>query len=407
MATCNASERRLVRTNTVILASCLGCGVGVGHLVLSSSPFLLREIGGQGTAGLGVAAYFGGVAISALSVAQVMDRRGRVQGLTLAFGLGLVAACLMLAAVILRVPALAIVATLLFGVFGAGAGLARAAAADMHAVRSRAMGIGLVLAGGAIAPIAGWWLLGPLLTADLTSSTPWVAAGGGCLAGLVALRAGSFRMAHSPAAPRPTTAHRLTPTVPWAALKAPRVRSVLILSVMSQTMLGIVLSVGPREMVGTGTGVAGAMLILAGLYTGLYGCAAVAGPAIDRVGHRQAVSVGLAAQALLMLGLPSLTYHPAPILSLAAFGAAWGFTHLAITATLSDSGSTRERARLLGFADIANGAATAVAALVAGAAISVGAVGPLVLSVGCTVALLLTATSIRSVIASGGLSGRR
>jgi MFS family permease len=255
-----------------------------------------------------------------------------------------------------------------FVLIGASIGtvmLSRAAAADMYPPERRARGIALVLFGAVFGAILGPFVFVPLFANEGTTGdhpiTPWLAAAGFMVAGLVlilnvrpdpkrigALLAERSRegIARSPGRPVPLI----------EILRRPGVVAALLAAVASfAVMVGMMTLVG-YILVGHGHHQGAIFPVLSAHFIGMFGLVLVVGNLIDRLGRLRALVGGL-----LLLGFCTLSVVWAvegvvtTSVALFGIGLGWTFSYVAATAELADRTVPVERGKILGFTDLLSG----------------------------------------------------
>jgi MFS family permease len=377
-----------IRRNTALLSGSLAMNSATLQLAAAvASLTLVRVLDIEGLLGLGPAIVLAAGALVALPAGLLMDRFGRIPVLAGGFAAG-VAGCALAALGSAQGWALAVLGGLtLVGAANATALLARTAAGDMYPAQRRARGIALVLFGSVFGAILGPAVFSPLLAGrELDGdalSTLWLAAGGFMVLGLaivLAVRPDPKRIAAllhgqdeapsaAPAAPLRMLLRR--PGVIPALVGAQASFAVMV-AVM--TLTGAVVVDHHHHEASNVFPIIGAHVI------GMFGLIVVVGDLVDRVGRTPALAGGLLLMGASTISLLWITSVPATMVALFGLGLGWNFSFVAATAVLSDSTTSNERGKLLGFNDLLAGLMGAGLALLGGLALT--ALGVAALAIG-------------------------
>jgi MFS family permease len=355
----------VVRLNTVFLALSMALAWAIIQLQASLVAITTETLTGQTTlAGVGPAVFLVASGLATLPAGRLMDRFGRVPGISLGFLVATVGAAVLFAAVGSRDLRLFFVG---LAALGAGLGavqLARAGAADMYPAERRASGIGRVLVGAAIGALISPIAFGPLLRergAEAASlAAPWlVAATVTALgAGLIwAIRVDPLSVARWI---RPETVSgpgraqaALSPSRSLRTIFAQRgPRAALLAAVAAQIVMTTAMSLVSLEMRHHGHDLGSISVALAAHFVGMFGLSPVMGRLVDRIGRRRALVLGLVvlAAAVLAMALSSALFILMPVMF--AVGLGWNVAYVAATALIADGTDPGERARALGAADL-------------------------------------------------------
>jgi MFS family permease len=379
-----------IRRNTALLSGSLAMNSATLQLAAAvASLTLVRVLDIEGLLGLGPAIVLAAGAVVALPAGLLMDRFGRIPVLAGGFAAG-VAGCALAALGSAQGWALAVLGGLtLVGAANATALLARTAAGDMYPAQRRARGIALVLFGSVFGAILGPAVFSPLLAGrELDGdalSTLWLAAGGFMVLGLaivLAVRPDPKRIAallhdanddaigtDAPAAPLRMLLRR--PGVIPALVGAQASFAVMV-AVM--TLTGAVVVDHHHHEASNVFPIIGAHVI------GMFGLIVVVGDLVDRAGRTPALAGGLLLMGASTVSLLWITSVPATMIALFGLGLGWNFSFVAATAVLSDSTTSNERGKLLGFNDLLAGLMGAGLALLGGLALT--ALGVAALAIG-------------------------
>ncbi len=363
-----------VRVNTLMLALATAVGLAIVQLQSALSAISMEVITGQAAvAGLGPALYFLGNGVAAVPAGRLMDRMGRVPGISIGFLMATAGAGLLFAG-----TAFTNVVVFLVGQLALGAGLgvvqlARAGAADMYPPERRGTGIGFVLVGAAVGAMISPILFNPLLTGRSVNaaslSAPWllacaVAALG---AGLVwVIRVDPLTLARGGDA-RTSPSSRETGRSLRLIYAARGARSALVAGIAAQMVMTSGMMLVSLEMRHHGHDLATISGTLAVHFVAMFGLSPIVGVLADRVGRRHTLIGGLlviaAGVALLPVSMELTTLLPAMF----ALGLGWNATYLGATAVIADGTEPTERARALGAADLLSLVGAALAAALSAA----------------------------------------
>jgi MFS family permease len=402
------SHESAVRRNTGVLAGALALAWAViqvqGSLIALTTESLLRS---TALAGLGPATFLVASGLATIPAGRLMDRWGRVPGLSLGFLVAAIGCGLLFSAVTFGSTPLFFVGLLALGAGLGAVGLARAGAADMYRADERAKGVGRVLVGAAVGAIAAPIVFGPLLasrTAQSASSlaAPWILAAALCAvgAGIVwvmrqdplalarrmedrdAGLGSSADLASAVAAPglarsRPMRRRRLA--VIYADAGA---RAALIAVIAAQLVMTAAMSLVSLSMHHNGHDLGSISIALAAHLVGMFGLSLWVGRWVDRTGRRSSLGLGLGVLAAGVLGLAASESLVTVLPSIFIVGLGWNVAYVAGTALIADATRPDERGAALGAADLGSLAVSAV-----GSVVSVALLG----TVGLTVVVVLAA----------------
>jgi MFS family permease len=379
-----------VRRNTVILAATLAVNSAVLQLVaaVSSLTFVLVT-GVKGLLGLGPAIFLSASAVTAAPAGRLMDRFGRTPVISFGFAAGAVGCALTALATRTDSTLLLIAGFVLIGVVSATSLLVRTAAGDMYPSARRARGISYVLFGSVFGAILGPTLFSPMFAgkdvAVHSLTVPWLAAGGTALVALLLVQL---------VRPDPKRIAELIGGVAdEPPVSAAPLREIVRRPGVIPAMLAALASFGVMVSVMNLTGYVvvehhhhhqdSVFPIISAHVVGMYALVLVIGAAIDRIGRKPALEVGLVVMALSTVGLLWTASVFATAVLLLGLGIGWNISFVAASAQMADCTSPAERGKLLGFNDQLAAFLGAGLALLGGYALE--AIGVAALAIGATV----------------------
>jgi MFS family permease len=386
---------RVIRRNTVLLASTLAVNSAVVQLVaaVSSLTFVLVT-GVKGLLGLGPAIFLTAAALTGAVAGRAMDRYGRKPVLVVGFLVGGTGCALTALGTHTTSTVAVIVGFTLTGSSSAAALLVRTAAGDMYPPLRRARGISYVLFGSVFGAILGPTVFSPLfsgkeLTAD-DLTVPWLAAAAISVftASIVSLVRPDTKKIAELIAP---AGESVAPAVKASLAEIVRRPGVIPAMLTSFASFGVMVSV----MNLTGYVVvekhhhaqSNVFPIVGAHVLGMYALVLFVGAMIDRVGRTSALAAGLVVMGVSALALGWLSSVPATALLLFGLGIGWNISYVAAAAQLADLTLPSERGRLFGFNDFAAALFGATLALVGG--LTLETLGVAAMAVGA--AILVTA----------------
>ena len=392
----------VVRFNTLFLAVSMAIAWAIIQLQASLVAITTEALTGSTTlAGIGPAVFLAASGLATLPAGRLMDRFGRVPGISLGFLVATVGGGLLFAAVSQSDLRLFFIGLAGLGAGLGAVGLARAGAADMYPAERRASGIGRVLVGAAVGALLAPIAFGPLLrerVADPASlAAPWlVAATVTALgAGIVwAIRVDPLTVARWIHAEAAGPVGRVV-TVPVAQRSLRQIfaqrgpRAALLAAVSAQVVMTSAMSLVSLEMRHHGHDLAGISVALAAHFVGMFGLSPVMGRFVDRVGRRRALVIGLVVLAFAVLAMALSTELIVLMPVMFAVGLGWNVAYVAATALIADGTDPGERARALGGADLIALLGSAAGAAVASAIL--GTLGLLVVVVAAAALVVLPA----------------
>ncbi|MBM9467673.1 MFS transporter [Nakamurella leprariae] len=354
-------QRRTLQT--VVLAQVLG-GAGLAAGITVGALLAQQLLGSDGLAGLPIALFTLGSALTAYLVGQFSRRSGRRVGLTSGFGAGGVGAIgVVVAAVAENVP-------LLFAslfVYGAGAATnlqARYAGTDLARSDRRGAAVSVALVSTTLGAVAGPNLVEPLggLAEDLglpalagpflLAAVAYLAAGAALFVRLrpdpLLLARQLERPAGPPPGPTADEARRATPRPgPQAILGA-------TVMVLTQITMVAIMTMTPVHMREHHHGLGDVGLVIGVHVAAMFLPSPLTGMLVDRIGRAQ---MAVASAATLLLAGAAAALAPGDslsltILALALLGLGWNFGLIAGTALVVDGTVPENRPQTQGSIDV-------------------------------------------------------
>ena len=380
-----------VGRNTLLLSGTLAAQSGMMQMVsaVSTLTFVLLT-GIEGLLGVAPALVLGSAALAAYPAGRAMDRFGRMPVIRCGFvccGLGAILTGL---GAHYETAAPAVVGFVLIGIGNGQVLLTRGAASDMYPPERRARGVSLVLFGSVFGAILGPFVFTPLFgkSSDQASAlaTPWFAASGFMVAGLVLsllVRVDPKRIAELHAS-RGRTSESVEPAAPLREiLRRPGVLPALLAALASFGVMVSVMNLTGYVVIHQGHSKGDLFPIISAHIVGMFGLVLVVGDLIDRMGRTRALVAGLIVVAGSSLGLIWVDSIAAIAVMLFLLGIGWVFSFVSATAQLADLTAPSERGRLLGFSDLLSGITGAMLAITGGLAFTHGGTAALALLAAC------------------------
>ena len=386
---------RVIRRNTVLLASTLAVNSAVVQLVaaVSSLTFVLVT-GVKGLLGLGPAIFLTAAAITGAVAGRLMDRYGRKPVLVVGFLVGGTGCALTALGTHTTSTVAVIVGFTLTGSSSAAALLVRTAAGDMYPPLRRARGISYVLFGSVFGAILGPTVFSPLfsgkeLTAD-DLTVPWLAAAGISVftATIVSLVRPDTKKIAELIAPADEPVAPVVKASLGEIVRRPGVIPAMLTSFASFGVMVSVMNLTGYVVVEKHHHAQHNVFPIVGAHVlGMYALVLFVGAMVDRVGRTSALAAGLVVMGLSALALGWFSSVGATALLLFGLGIGWNISYVAAAAQLADLTLPSERGRLFGFNDFAAALFGATLALVGGLTLETLGVGAM--AVGA--AILVTA----------------
>jgi MFS family permease len=391
-----------VKRNALLLALGLVFQSGMIQLAVALGTVTITTVTGvKSILGLGPAVFLIAGALAVGPAGRLSDRVGRMPVIRGGYVLGALGP-LVTAAGCHWVSGALVFAGL--GLCGAGQSivlLSRAAAAEMFPPERRARGMSIVLFAVVSGAVWGPLVFGPMFSGRSYSAheltVPWLVAALFALAGLVV----SFGVRGDP-----KELSRVYATDARADAAAQPLRQILRRPGVVAAMVG---AVGSFGLMAGGMNLAGYVAVGHGhahgdIFTiisihivGMYGLVLVIGDAIDRIGRRRSIVIGLVTIALANAGLAWFASIAGMSLCLFGLGLGWCLAYVAATTELVNLSAPAERGRLVGTTDLL-ASLTGAAIALAGGVVYTGAGGSVPLA-GAAAGL--------SVLAAAWVAGNR
>jgi len=391
-----AVDRAAVQRRTLWV---LSAGVAVGGLGvtvgITVGGLLAREVAGTDVAaGLGQTASVLGAALVAVPLARVSDRRGRLVGLSLGFGIAVLGALIVVGAAAISSLPLLLAGLFLFGASTSSGLQARYAAADLAEPEHRGRALSLVVWATTIGSVLGPNLAEP---GDVLGGALGLPALGGAfvlsvaafavvvLGALLLLRPDPLLLARrlavgtDPAGPPPRTGATVALRAVWAT---PGGRLGLTSVVVSHAVMVGLMVMTPVHMGAGHASAEGTTLRVIGLVisvhvAGMYLFSPVVGWLADRAGR--AATVVLGGLLLLLAAAVAGTAPPGAAVQLGAglflLGLGWSCGLVAGSTLVTESVPATLRPTAQGATDLLMGLGAAVAGAVGGPLLAVGGFG--------------------------------
>ena len=343
--------------NVAVLAACQALFYMANSVVISTSALVgLQYAPSQSLSTLALGSQSLGTMLTTLPASLLMQRFGRKAGLAGGASLGIVAGLLATAAILRADFTLFCLAGLVYGAFAAFGQYYRFTAADAAdaatagdaaptALRGRA--IGWVMAGGAVAALAGPELA--KRTRDLLAPVPFA----GCFAAIVVLAALSvlvltlLRLPPAPAAEREEGARPVA-----EIMRQPRALVAVLGSVVAYVIMNVLMTATPLAMIACGHDFADSAFVIQWHVLGMFAPSFVAGHLIARLGVTRVMAIGLGL--LLACILTNLTGLSVAHFAAGLFllGVGWNFLFVGGTTLLTTCHAPAEKAKVQGLNDL-------------------------------------------------------
>jgi MFS family permease len=391
-----------VKRNALLLALGLVFQSGMIQLAVALGTVTITVVTGvRSILGLGPAVFLIAGALAVGPAGRLSDRVGRMPVIRGGYVLGALGPLVTAGGCHWSSGALVFVG---LGLCGAGQSivlLSRAAAAEMFPPERRARGMSIVLFAVVSGAVWGPLVFGPMFsgrsfTAD-ELTVPWLVAALFALAGLVV----SFGVRGDPR----DLSRAYTADLPVDAsaeplrqiLRRPGVVAAMVGAVGSFGLMAGVMNLAGYVAVGHGHAHGDIFTIISIHIVGMYGLVLVIGDAIERIGRRLSIVIGLATIAISNAGLAWFAGIAGMSLCLFGLGLGWCLAYVAATTELVNLSAPAERGRLVGATDL-------IASLL-GAAIALAG-GVLYSNAGGSVSLAGVAAGL-SALAAAWVAGSR
>ena len=389
-----------VRRNAFLLALGLVFQSGMIQLAVALGTVTIVAVTGVHTIlGLGPAVFLIAGALAVGPAGRLSDRTGRMPVIRGGYALGILGPLVTAAGCHWRTGVLVFLGLGLCGAAQSIVLLSRAASAEMFPPERRARGMSIVLFAVVSGAIWGPLVFGPMFSGrsfeahDLT--VPWLAAGLFTAAGLLV----SFGVRRDPrdiSRAHATTAERARAAAPLAEiLRRPGVATAMVAAVASFAVMAGVMNLAGYVAVGHHHAQGSVFTIISLHIVGMYGLVLFVGDAIERIGRRRSMLVGLAVIAVSNAGMAWFSSIAGMSLCMFGLGLGWCLSYIAATTELVNLAGAAERGRLVGLSDLLSS--------LAGAALALGG-GVLYSGAGGSVPLAWLATGL-TVLAAAWVAG--
>lgn len=348
-------------TNVAALSLAQGLAMSSSALVVTITALIGQQLAPVARLStLPLALQFLAMMASALLVARTMRRVGRRTGFTLGALLGVAGGLTGWQAVLQADFGLYCLASILVGGYMAHAFQHRFAAAETVAAEQRERAVGLVMAGGVLAALAGpqlaaWSrdLFAPILFAG-----SWLVVAG--LAALAVVTAQLLRLPEADPAPAPRR-------VDWRALlRRPAFRVAALCGVTAYVGMNLIMAATPLAILDCHLPFAAAAFVIQWHVFAMHAPAFVAGDLIRRIGVRATMALGIALMAACVAINLSGLELPHFLSALVLLGVGWNLLFVGATTLLIRGHRPDERWQAEGLNDTFVFAAMALSALGAG-----------------------------------------
>lgn len=355
----------------------------IGHIAaVTVATIVARDISGD-TAWTGApgATVVLGAALGAVTLSQVMVRRGRRIGLAAGYGVGVLGALVATGAVMAASLPVLLVGTALIGFGNASNQLSRYVAADLFPPDRRASAIGTVVWGATFGAIVGPNLAAP--AAELGGTIGLPSLGGAYLvpvvfvgfAGiltLVALRPDPYDLADASSRHDHPDHDRSVSTSVRAVLRRPNVPVAMVALVTGQVVMVLIMTMTPLHMTAHGHDLGAVGIVLSGHTFGMFGLSPISGRLTDRFGSVPVILAGLATTAGSSVLAAIAPSDGGIVLFVALFllGYGWNLGYVAGSSLLTRGLTLGERTRLQGLTDALIWSSAAAASLTSGVVVA-------------------------------------
>jgi MFS family permease len=380
-ATTGLAPRELERlrkrtTRTLVTGVALG---STGHIAAAT----VATIAAKGIAGTSAwsgapgAAVVLGAAFGAVSLSQLMVRRGRRSGLVAGYGIGVVGALIAATAIVMAsLPAL-LLGTFFIGFGNASNQLSRYVAADLVAPDRHASAIGIVVWGATIGAIVGPNLAAPagalamqVGLPELTGAylVPVLFVGAAALLSFALLRPDPYQLADASSRPIVGTRDRSTAVSLGSVLARPNVPVAIVALITVMVVMVLIMTMTPLHMADHGHDLAAVGVVISGHTLGMYGLSPLSGRLTDRFGSVPIILVGFVtvATAAILAAIAPPSGGLLLFVALFLLGYGWNLGYVAGSALLTTGLSLAERTRVQGLTDGLIWSAAAAASLGSG-----------------------------------------
>jgi len=354
---------RLRRRATWALVAGVALG-STGHIAAATvATIAAKHIAGSSAwSGAPGAAVVLGAAVGAVSLSQIMVRRGRRFGLVTGYALGVAGALVATAGILVASLPVLLAGTFLIGFGNASNQLSRYTAADLVPPERHASAIGLVVWGATIGAVVGPNLAAPagalavrLGLPELSGAylVPVVFVGAAALISFFLLRPDPYELADR-TSKRDTDRPEGPTAVSLASVLArPSVPVAIVALIAGMVVMVLIMTMTPLHMADHGHDLASVGLVISGHTFGMYGLSPISGRLTDRFGSVRVILAGLAtvASAAILAAIAPPTGGLILFLALFLLGYGWNLGYVAGSALLTTGLSLAERTRIQGLTD--------------------------------------------------------
>jgi MFS family permease len=360
-----------VRRNAALLALGLVFQSGMIQLAVALGTVTIVAVTGvDSILGLGPAVFLVAGAIAVGPAGRLSDRVGRMPVIRGGYALGIAGPLVTAAGCHWEQGVLVFAGLGLCGAAQSIVLLSRAASAEMFPPERRARGMSIVLFAVVSGAIWGPLVFGPMFSGrtfdahDLTM--PWLAAALFTLAGF-AVSLGVRRDPSDLSRAYLDPAEREAAPAPLGELVCrPGVTTALVAAVTSFAVMAGVMNLAGYVAVGHHHPHGNVFTVISLHIVGMYGLVLVVGDAVERIGRRRAMLIGLTLIALSNAGMAWFASIAGMSLCMFGLGLGWCLAYVAATTELVDLATPAERGRLVGFSDLLSSLSGAGLALVGG-----------------------------------------
>jgi predicted MFS family arabinose efflux permease len=359
------ASRTRIWSSIAVLSACQGLAMSASALVVTVTALVGRQLAPDpALATLPLGLQYLAMTLTAVPIARAMQRFGRRAGFSLGHAAGVAGGLAGCQAILAGDFALYAVASGLVGVYIGHAfhhRFAAAETADAGSGAGRERAVGLVMAGGVLAALAGPQLAAwsKDMFAPVTFAGSWLAVAG--LAGLGLVLAQTLELpSPGPPAARPTraAARRL--------FRRPAFALAMAAAAVAYAAMNLIMTATPVAVLDCHLPFAAAAFVIQWHVFAMHAPSFFTGDLIARLGLRPVIAAGIALMALsAVVNLAGLTL-PHFLSALVLLGVGWNFLFLGATALLVRSYAAEETAAAQGVNDTVLFAVMAASALGAG-----------------------------------------
>jgi MFS family permease len=334
-------------------------GTGAVLVVAAAAVTALELTGSPGLSTLPVAFSLLGGMVATVPISHLMARRGRRVGFMLATGIAFVGALTAVVAIHRGNFVLFCAGSALIGVQTGVGQLYRFAAVEVSPRERHARAIGIVLAGGVVAGLAG-----PLLAQAAKDFTS--AAFAGCYLALALLQITVLLILPFLEVPLPPPVVKGSGRPLKVIARDPRFAAAVLAGLAAYGAMVVTMVAAPLSLRTQGEPFSAIALVIQAHVVAMYLPSFVSGPLVGRIGPGRGMAlgiVGLAACGAVNLAGSSVTHH---YVALVLLGVGWNLLFVSATALLTTVYTAAEKATVQGVNDVLLSAMSAAAAFTSG-----------------------------------------